>query len=172
MIMRPVLRKLALTAHITCSVGWLGAVATFLAIAIAGLTSTDSPLVQAAYLAMELMTWYVIVPLALASLLTGIVSSLGTRWGLFRYYWVVVKLVITILSTIILLVHTQPISHLAQAASTVGFKAQLDELRLQMVVASGAAVIVLLALTAISVYQPRGMTAYGQGKVYEQYKVQ
>ncbi len=172
MIMRPALRKLALTAHVTFSVGWLGAVAAFLAIAVAGLTSTGALMIQAAYLAMELMTWYVIVPLALASLVTGIFSSLGTRWGLFRYYWVLLKLVITILSTVVLLVHTQPIGRLAGAASnTTSFDADLSELRIQMVVASGAALLVLLVLTAISVYQPRGMTQYGQRKLHEQRKV-
>jgi hypothetical protein len=38
MAMTPRLRKFALTAHVTSSVGWLGAVAAFLALAVAGLT--------------------------------------------------------------------------------------------------------------------------------------
>jgi hypothetical protein len=103
-------RKLALTAHITCSVGWLGAVASFLALSIAGLTREDPQQVHAAYLAMELTTWYVIVPLSLASLVTGVVQALGTAWGLFRHYWVPIKLLMTLLATLILLLHTQPIS--------------------------------------------------------------
>ena len=79
MIMTPSLRKLALTAHVTSSVGWLGAVAAFLALAIAGLTSRDPQMVRAAYLAMELTGWFVIVPLSLASPLTGLVQSLCTE---------------------------------------------------------------------------------------------
>jgi hypothetical protein len=74
----PRLRKFALTAHVTSSVGWLGAVAGFLALAVAGLTSQNAQMARAAYLAMELITWFVIVPLGLASLLTGLVQSLGT----------------------------------------------------------------------------------------------
>ena len=54
------------------------------------------------------------VPLALASLVTGIISSLGTTWGLFRYYWVLVKLGLTSLATLALLVHTRPISSAAR----------------------------------------------------------
>jgi hypothetical protein len=54
MTMRPRLRKFALTAHVTSSVGWLGAVAGFLALAVAGLTSQDAQMVRAAYLAMDL----------------------------------------------------------------------------------------------------------------------
>jgi len=165
MIMSPGLRKFALTAHITFSIGWFGAVAAFLALSIAGLTSENIQMVRAAYLAMELTTWFVIVPLALASLLTGVVSSLGTRWGLFQYYWVLVKLLVTVLSTLILLIHTPPISLLAGAATkTVVFSAELQKAQLQMVIASGAALVVLLIITALSVYKPRGLTRYGQRK--------
>jgi len=165
MIMSPGLRKFALTAHITFSIGWFGAVAAFLALSIAGLTSENIQMVRAAYLAMELTTWFVIVPLALASLLTGVVSSLGTRWGLFQYYWVLVKLLVTVLSTLILLIHTPPISLLAGAATkTVVFSAELQKAQLQMVIASGAALVVLLVITALSVYKPRGLTRYGQRK--------
>jgi ABC-type uncharacterized transport system permease subunit len=75
------LRKFVLTAHITFAVSWLGAVAGFLALAIAGLTSQDAQTVRAAYLAMELITRFVIVPLSFAPLITGPILSLGTPWA-------------------------------------------------------------------------------------------
>ena len=68
MIMPPRLRKFALTAHVSCSVGWLGAVAAFLALAVIGLTSQDAQTVRGAYLVMEEAAWLVLVPLAFASL--------------------------------------------------------------------------------------------------------
>jgi hypothetical protein len=169
MTMTPGLRKLALTVHVTTSVGWLGAVAAFLALAVAGLMSQDAQLVRGSYLAMPVMTWYALVPLCLAALLSGIVSSLGTEWGLFRYYWIVVKLAITVLSTVIFLVHTQPIHLLAAAASTAtAFDADLRRMQIQMAVAAGAALVVLLVLTGLSVYKPRGLTPYGWRKQYRQ----
>jgi hypothetical protein len=172
MIMTPGLRKAALTAHVISSIGWFGAVSAFLALAIAGMTSQDAQLVQSAYLVMGLTTWFVIVPLALASLLTGVVSSLGTKWGLFRYYWIVAKLLLTILATLILLVHTQPIDLLVGAAAkTTVLSANLYRTQLQMVVASGGALVVLLVLTVLSYYKPRGMTPYGQRKQDEQRQV-
>jgi len=168
MTMTPRLRKFALTAHVTSSIGWFGAVAAFVALAIAGMASQDAQIVRATYLAMELTTWFVIVPFALLSLLTGIVSSLGTNWGLFRYYWVLLKLLITILATIVLLVHMQPIELLAGATSkTTVFSADLQSLQLLVVTASSAAVVVLIVLTVLSVYKPRGMTQYGQRKQHE-----
>jgi hypothetical protein len=63
-IMRPHLRKLALTAHVTFSVGWLGAVASFLALPVAALISGGRQTVRVAYVGMELTGWYVIVRFA------------------------------------------------------------------------------------------------------------
>ncbi|MCI0387329.1 MAG: hypothetical protein MOB07_00960 [Acidobacteria bacterium] len=169
MTMTPGLRKFVLTAHVTSSVGWLGAVAGFLALAVAGLTSQDAQTVRAAYLAMELTTWFVIVPLAFASLLTGLVQSLGTEWGLFRHYWILAKLLITILTTILLLVHTQPIGILAGVArETTLSSADVGRLRIQLVADAGAALLVLLVATTLAVYKPRGMTPYGRRKQHEQ----
>jgi hypothetical protein len=116
MTMTTGVRKFALTAHVTSSVGLLGSIAAFLALAIAGLTSQDIKMVRAAYLAMELIARIVIVPLAFASLLTGLIQSLGTPWGLFRHYWVVVKLLLTVFATVVLLVKMELIGYAARLA--------------------------------------------------------
>jgi hypothetical protein len=168
MIMTPHLRKFALTTHVTSSVGWLGAVAAFLALAVAGLTGQDPQMVRAAYLATEFITWFVIVPLAFASLLTGLVVSLGTPWGLFRHYWVLLKLVLTLLATLLLLMHTYPIGVLAGVAKerTVS-SADVGRLQIQLVADAGAAVLALLVNVTLSVYKPRGMTRYGRRKQHE-----
>ena len=169
MTMTPRLRKFALTAHVTSSVGWLGAVAGFLALAVAGLTSQDALMVRAAYLAMELTSWFVIVPLSLASPLTGLVQSLGTTWGLFRHYWVLAKLLITIPASIVLLLHMQPIGRIAGvAAETTLSSGDLGGLRIQLVANAGAALLVLLVATTLSVYKPRGRTRYGRRKQHEE----
>src|SRR3712207_6736343 len=91
MIMPSRLRKFALAAHITLAVGWIDAVAGYIALDVAAATSQNAQTLRAAYLAMESIAWYVIVPLTLASLLTGLVMSLGTKWGLFRHYWVLIS---------------------------------------------------------------------------------
>src|ERR687894_2237354 len=118
MTMAPNPRKFALTTHITSSLGFLGAALAYLGLGISAVTSEDAQTVRAAWIAMELTGWYVIVPLALASLLTGLVMALGTKWGLFRYYWVLFSLVLTILSTVVLLLHMPDVSVLADVAQT------------------------------------------------------
>jgi uncharacterized membrane protein len=167
MTMKPGLRKLVRAAHIIVTVGWLGAVAAFLALAIAGLTSQDAQMVRSAYPAMELITRFVIVPLSLAPLvLTGPILSLGTPWGLFRHYWIVVKLLINILSTIILLVHMQPITYLSRVAAQETLSSADRSLQIQLVVAAGAGLLALLLATVLAVYKPRGITPYGWRKQY------
>jgi len=73
MTMTPRLRKAALTAHIVFSLGWLGAIVPYLALAIAGLTSGDAQMARAAFVSMEVIGWFVIVPFSLAALLSGLV---------------------------------------------------------------------------------------------------
>jgi hypothetical protein len=162
MTMTPGLRKLALTAHITSSVGWLGAVAGFLALAVVGLTSDDAQTVRGAYLVMEPAAWFVLVPLAFASLLTGLVQSLVTTWGLFRHYWVLFKLLINVFATVILLLYMQTLDSIGAVAAET---ADLPELRNPSpALHAGAALVLLLVATTLAVYKPRGMTRYGRRK--------
>jgi uncharacterized membrane protein len=164
MIMPSRIRKVALTVHITSTLSWLGAIAGFLALAIAGLRSNDVQLVRSTYLAMELTGWYVLVPLCVASLLTGLIMSLGTTWGLFRHYWVVIKFVITVVSSVILFMYTQTLEQLGDLArnSTLSIEALRNG---SPVLHASAAILALLVNTVLSVYKPRGMTAYGRNKV-------
>jgi hypothetical protein len=163
------LRKFVLTAHVVLTVSWLGAVLVFLVLAISGITSKDILLIRSDYLAMELIARFVIVPLSFAPLITGPILSLGTPWGLFRHYWILVKLVITILCTVIMQLHMQPINDLADIAVHVGvFSDDLYKMQIQMVIASSAALIALLITTVLAVYKPRGMTVYGWRKQYQE----
>lgn len=163
MIMSPALRKITLTAHVVFSVGWLGAVAAFLVLALAGLRSADTALVRSAYVAMELTGWWIIVPLCLASLISGLVQSFGSQWGLLRHYWVIFKLLINVLSTALLLLHMNPIERMADLV-TAADVALSDHraLRVQLVFDAGAALVALIVATALSIYKPRGLTPLGQ----------
>ena len=167
--MTPSLRKLALTAHVTFSVGWVGAVASFLVLAIAGLTSPDAQVVRAAYLTMDLTGWFVLVPLAFASLVTGVVQSLGTKWGLFQHYWIVAKLLINVLATFVLLLYTETLDSLSRVAAATSSGRDLEALSSPSpVLHAAAALLLLLVATTLAVYKPRGMTPYGQRKHREQ----
>ncbi len=159
MNMTPRFQKFALLAHLTFSLGWVGAVVAYLALAIAGLLSRDAQTARAAYLSMELIGWFVIVPFSLATLLSGLVQSLGTRWGLFRHWWIVAKLVLTIVAIAVLLRHMQDVSRVSRKAamtvlSSADFRPEL--------VHAGGGLLVLLAAATLSVFKPWGMTPYGR----------
>ena len=157
--MPPRVRKFALAAHLMLSVGWIGAVVAYLVLGISTLTRQDAQTVRAAWIGMELIGWFAIVPLAVASLLTGLVMSLGTPWGLFRHYWVVITLVLTIFSAAVLLLHMPTVSSLAElareadGAHLAGFGGDLFH--------AGGGLLVLLVVTVLNVYKPRGLTRYG-----------
>ena len=159
-------RKLTLTAHVVFSVGWLGAVAGFLALAVAGLVGQDPQTVRSAYLMMELTGWFVLVPLAGASLVSGLVQSLGTEWGVFRHYWVLGKLIINVIATVVLLLYMQTLGSLGRIAG----KPTLSDNDLSVlrspspVLHSGAALALLVIATVLAVYKPRGKTRYWQRK--------
>ena len=166
MTMAPGLRKLVLTVHLTSSVGWIGAVVAYLALGVAAATSPDAQMIRAAWIAMELTGWYVIVPLALAALLTGIVMSLATPWVLFRHYWVLITLVLTSLSTVVLLLHMPTVSSLtdvAREANGAGLARLGGDL-----LHPGVGLLVLLVITVLNVFKPRGLTPYGWRKQHEQ----
>jgi hypothetical protein len=70
MIMPSRIRKIALTVHITSTLSWLGAIAGFLALAIAGLRSNDVQLVRSTYLA-DGIDWMVRARSVMRSLLVN-----------------------------------------------------------------------------------------------------
>ena len=166
MIMPPGVRKLALTLHVTASVGWLGAVAAFLALAVVGMTSRDDRTVRGAYLVMEPAARLILLPLAYASLITGLIQSLGTTWGLFRHYWVLFKLVINVIATVILTSYMATFRHMAGVAA--GPNADLSAVRnASPVLHATLALFVLLVATVLAIYKPRGVTPYGWRKQRE-----
>ena len=155
------LRTLLLTVHITVSVGWLGAIAGFLAMAILGVTSRDAQLVRAVYLVMEPLGWIVLVPLSLAALLTGVVQALGTPWGLLRHYWVLFKFLINLFAVLVLLLYMPTLRHLGERAADSAVP--LDQVRsISPVIHAGAALLLVLVATVLSVFKPRGVTPYGR----------
>ena len=112
---------------------------------------------RALYAAMDVMVAAAIVPLALASVVIGVVNALGTSWGLFRHWWVVVKLSLTLVATAVLLIEARTVGALAEAAGTAADPRDLPSTLAHSI---GGLVVLVLA-TVLSIYKPRGLTRYG-----------
>jgi hypothetical protein len=160
MTMRPRLRKLVLTLHVATSVGWIGALAAYLVLDVTATSGEDVATVRAAYGAMEMVARYAIVPLAFASLVIGVLNALGTGWGLFRHYWVVVSLALTVLATAVLMSEIRTVAYLAETAAGIADPRTLPG----TLVHSVGGLLVLLAVMTLSIYKPRGLTRYGWRK--------
>ena len=160
--MPALIRRVMLTVHITLSVGWIGSVAAFLCLALLGQTSADAVTVTSAYVAMNAISLFVVVPLSLAALISGIALALATPWGLLKHYWVVSKFTLTLLAAGLLMLHQ--FSAVGVAADQVRASTEAlpsaGRLGLQLVVDASLAVGSLLAVVAIAVFKPRGVTPF------------
>lgn len=163
MVMGRAARRSVLTVHVAVSVGWFGAVLVSAVLAAVGLLASDADTVRAVWVSLDLVGWWALVPLSLLSLGTGLVQSLGTRWGLLRHYWVVVKLVLNLIATGVLLLYTQTLHALAEAARHAS-SASLSSGGLvdaSPLVHSVAALVLLCGAIVLSVFKPAGLTRDG-----------
>jgi uncharacterized membrane protein len=154
-------KKAVLTTHVLASVGWLGAVICFGGLSIVALVSDDPLTVRGAYAVMEQTGWFVMIPLSFASLISGIVQGLGSRWGVLRHYWVIFKLGINGVASVVLVMYMQTLAALSDDAAAPG----ADPLKVASpspVVHSAGALVLLVVATVLSVYKPRGMTKRGR----------
>ena len=163
-MMSPRLRKLMLTVHVTTSVGWLGAILAYLALNVPAVAGDDEQAARAAYLMMDVVMRYALLPLASASLGTGIIQALGTPWGLFRHYWVTISLVFTTFAFVVLVLHLPAVAdNAAVAADPDSDVAHLGGDLFHAVGGLG----VLLVPMALNIYKPRGLTRYGWRRTQE-----
>ncbi len=168
MRLSPPRRKAVLALHLAVSVGWIGAVAAYLALDVAAAASHEPATLRTAYLGMGLIAGTVIVPLALATLVTGVVVSLGTKWGLLRHWWVVVSLALTVFATVVLVVQTSTITSYADAAANPATsEAELRALGSTLIHSVGGSVVLLVVLV-LNVYKPVGLTPYGWRRRHEE----
>lgn len=160
MTLSPRLRKAALAVHLTTSVGWIGGVVAYLALGIAALTSGEDSTIRGAWIAMEIIGWFAIVPLAVACLVTGVTMALTTTWGLFRHYWVIISLILTFVALAVLLVHMPDVTAAADFARTANGE-ELAGLGGDLA-HPAIGLVVLLIVQVLNIYKPRGLTRYGR----------
>ena len=152
-------RKLVLSVHLLCSVGWIGAAAAYLALGIAAAVSDELDTIRGSWLAMELVGWAIIVPAATGALITGVAMALITPWGLVRHYWVVFSLVLTSFSAVVLYLHMPTVSEIAddaRGADPAALRALGGDIGHPAI---GLAILTLVLV--LNIFKPRGLTPYG-----------
>jgi hypothetical protein len=152
MTSRPGRQRLLLTIHIGVTVAVLGADLALLALGIAGLRGTDP---RTVYPAAHLLGQWIALPLAAASLVTGVLLAATTTYQPWRYGWVVVKGVVTLVLTGLLLVLLVPGLGRAARAATATLPDVTHVQRVLYAIAPAAAAILLTLNLALGRYKPR-----------------
>lgn len=153
-----------LTVHVTTSVAWLGAAAAVAGLAIVGATSGDELTVRSVYIAMQPIAVFVVVPLSIASLLTGVVQAVGTPWGLLRHYWVLALLALNIIATAVLLLFVRTIGPYTedQARDASVPLTDLQALGTESFSHAVIAVLALIGAVGIAIFKPWGRTPFAR----------
>ena len=162
--MSPSLINLNRTAHIIISLSWIGTVIAFFAISIVGLTSHNIEIVRGSYYFMDLISLYTIIPISVLAFLTGLIQSLGTSWGLFRYYWIILKFVLTIAAVGLLLLHQFKLMDQAAAIvelSPAGTMPNVGGSGKELMTKSGLAIFLLVGIAILGIYKPWSQTSFG-----------
>ncbi len=158
----PALYKLLLTAHIVVSVGWLGVVLAKIALKVFAMTTGDSAIAEALYFATGRLN-LAFPPLALSTIATGVLLSLGTKWGLVQHYWVATKIVLTfgVIATAVQLGTRipQPTGRAVEESTVLGLASSPMVLLLSLSITH---LLMLLAATVLSTYKPWGKTWFGR----------
>lgn len=151
-------RRALLVLHVAVSVSWLGLTLGLLTLSITGYTAGSPEMAAVAYRAMKIFGDWLVLPIALVALVSGLVLSLGTPWGLARHRWVFVKFWLTVVTVLLSVFSLRP--GIDQLAAEAAAGAPTPDINL--VVAPAVATATYLFITAISVLKPWGLTRRGR----------
>ncbi len=153
-------RKALLAVHVIVAVAWIGLDLCLLVLAVTGAVTGDPLLRRAAYLALGQLGGTLIIPVSAAALVTGIALAAGTRWGLVRYRWVLVSLLLTTPMTAAVIFAQLPLlQDAAHAAAThTPVAAVIGGKRFSVIIAAAAEMVVLITVAVINTVKPWGRT--------------
>lgn len=155
-------RKLVLLLHIMAAGVWLGLDLVVAVLVFTARGTSDPQTTAFCFRALELLAIWPIGTAALASLITGVLLGLGSKYGLVRYWWVAVKLVMNLILTVLVIFSLRPGLHDAadfgrRIAADLPGDFDSTTLMFPPIVSTSA----LLVAFVLSVYRPWGRTSRG-----------
>jgi hypothetical protein len=164
----PSARKLTLTIHIITAIGWIGVDFVLFVFALTGLTTDDPSTLATCYLAIEMFAVVLLVPLGVLSLASGLLLGWGSKYGIFRYHWVLWKLLLNLVLTTLVIVLLRPgVNEAADlvAGSPGTIPDELDQSRANLIFPPVVSITALTFATVLAVYKPWGRTKYGRRRL-------
>ena len=162
------LRKCVLVLHAVSGIGWIGVdIALFLLLFNARTTSNAAEAISG-YTAVSLIVPIVVPPLCLGVLGTGLLLGWGSPWGLVRYWWVFVKLLLSLGMTILVFVALVPtvqsMPGIANFGTADAVRERLGPLTIQLMFPPAVSFGLLSVATVLSIFKPRRLTPWSAGK--------
>ena len=150
-------RKSILLVHIASAGAWLGVDVVMAVLIFTALATGDNRTKALSFQALELMAVGPLLAIGLLCLLSGLLLGLGSRYGLVRYWWVAIKLVLNLLLTGLVLVALAPevAAHAEQARQFDGglpVPLEVGQLIYPPVVSPTALVVAM----ALAIFKPWG----------------
>lgn len=160
----PALRKTIVVFHSVLGIGWMGVDIALFVLLLHGRSAVDAAEAAGSYRAIAVVVPAVVPALSVGVLVTGILLGWGTAWGLLRYWWVFLKLVLSMVMTVMVYVGLVPA---VQAIPTVSglatgndVRARLGELTTQLFFPPCVSFGLLAIATVLSVFKPRWLTPW------------
>lgn len=151
-------RKSVLVVHIVSVSAWIGMVVMAVVIFTAVVTNDDD-VRSLSYQALELFLVWPMVTAGLICLASGVVLAMGSKYGVLRYWWVVIKLALNLVLTTLALVALRPA--VAEAAEQ-GRRLQAGDIESiavgDLVFPPIVSATALLIAVMLSVFKPWGRT--------------
>ncbi|SFO90547.1 hypothetical protein SAMN04489713_110197 [Actinomadura madurae] len=153
-------RRVWLTLHVGVSVGWLGLALAMTTLAITGATADDHAVRHGSYELMHVFDLTIVIPSVVLAVVTGLVVSLGTPWGLVKHRWVLLKFVISLVIPVIATVQSGWIEELQHR--TADPAADPGGTGLVLVLCMLLYAALLWTAVVLSVFKPGGKTRWGR----------
>ncbi|MFG2000774.1 hypothetical protein ACGFNU_16680 [Spirillospora sp. NPDC048911] len=159
--MSPRARKANLVLHLIVSITWLGLDIGLLTLTITGLATEDPQTLRAAYISMRLFGDLLLIPAGLLTLLTGLVLSLGTHWGVTRHWWVLAKVVLTLTAVTLTIFSLRPGLHEAAEAAIA---TPLDDGGPDSLAPPIVSLTMYVTMVVLSVFRPWSRTPWARDR--------
>lgn len=150
-------RRALVALHVALSVGWMGAGAANVVLAATAWSTGDAAVRGVCYRMIERLDVWLVIPGAFGALASGVVLSVVTPWGLARYWWVLVKLVLTV---VIVVFSTFGIGVWVEESIAATSAGSPSTVAGALVWGAGANIVGFLFMTWASVAKPWGTTPW------------
>ena len=154
--------KGVLVVHIVSAGTWFGLDVAMAAIVFTALSTDDAAIKALCYQALELFVYWPLFVSSVICLASGVLLGLGTSFGLIRYWWVAIKLVLNSLLTTLVVFALRPgVVELAEQGRQTAVGQAVTFAESSMMFPPIVSSTLLLAAFVLSVFKPWGRIRSG-----------